>query len=75
MCLQGCFILLIDCVSVQIVPQQQATMARPQVALAQPSVVTLRGQPHSRIIVGQLQTGVGWLLLFVFFVFLKKKIT
>lgn len=41
-----------------IVPQQQATMARPQVALAQPSVVTLRGQPHSRIIVGQLQTGV-----------------
>lgn len=67
MWLQGCFILLIDCVSVQIGPQQQATMARPQVTLAQPSVVTLRGQPHSRIIVGQLQTGVGWLLFcFVF---------
>lgn len=33
-------------------------MARPQVTLAQPSMVTLRGQTHSRIIVGQLQTGV-----------------
>lgn len=67
MCLQGCFILLIDCVSVQIVPQQQGTMARPQVTLAQPSMVTLRGQPHSRIIVGQLQTGVGKSCCFVFF--------
>ncbi|XP_068603966.1 transcription initiation factor TFIID subunit 4 [Brachionichthys hirsutus] len=47
-----------------IAPQQQGTMARTQVTLAQPPMITLRGQPHSRIIVGQpqvvkqLQTGV-----------------
>ncbi|XP_034733062.1 transcription initiation factor TFIID subunit 4-like isoform X2 [Etheostoma cragini] len=46
-----------------IVPQQQGTMVRPQVTLAQSPMVTLRGQSHSRIIVGQpqvvkqLQTG------------------
>ncbi|XP_045911832.1 transcription initiation factor TFIID subunit 4-like isoform X2 [Micropterus dolomieu] len=39
-----------------IVPQQQGTMVRPQVTLAQSPMVTLRGQSHSRIIVGQLQT-------------------
>ncbi|XP_018556623.1 transcription initiation factor TFIID subunit 4 [Lates calcarifer] len=38
-----------------IVPQQQGTMVRPQVTLAQSPMVTLRGQPHSRIIVGQPQ--------------------
>lgn len=48
----------------QIVPQQQGTMVRPQVTLAQSPMVTLRGQSHSRIIVGQpqvvkqIQTGV-----------------
>lgn len=30
-------------------------MVRPQVPLAQSPVVTIRGQPHSRIIVGQPQ--------------------
>ncbi len=50
---------------VQIVPQQQGTVLRPQVTLAQSPMVTLRGQSHSRIIVGQphvvkqLQTGAG----------------
>uniref|UniRef100_A0AAQ5YGK5 TAFH domain-containing protein n=1 Tax=Amphiprion ocellaris TaxID=80972 RepID=A0AAQ5YGK5_AMPOC len=38
-----------------IVPQQQGTMVRPQVTLAQSPMVTLRGQTHSRIIVGQPQ--------------------
>ncbi|XP_071332835.1 transcription initiation factor TFIID subunit 4-like [Trachinotus anak] len=38
-----------------IVPQQQGTMVRPQVTLAQSPMVTIRGQPHSRIIVGQPQ--------------------
>uniref|UniRef100_A0A3B4VKY2 TATA-box binding protein associated factor 4 n=1 Tax=Seriola dumerili TaxID=41447 RepID=A0A3B4VKY2_SERDU len=38
-----------------IVPQQQGAMVRPQVTLAQSPMVTLRGQPHSRIIVGQPQ--------------------
>ncbi|XP_040920135.1 transcription initiation factor TFIID subunit 4-like isoform X2 [Toxotes jaculatrix] len=38
-----------------IVPQQQGTMVRPQVTLTQSPMVTLRGQPHSRIIVGQPQ--------------------
>ncbi|XP_042347604.1 transcription initiation factor TFIID subunit 4-like isoform X2 [Plectropomus leopardus] len=38
-----------------IVPQQQGTMVRPQVTLAQSPMVTLRGQSHSRIIVGQPQ--------------------
>ncbi|XP_073326493.1 transcription initiation factor TFIID subunit 4-like isoform X2 [Pagrus major] len=38
-----------------IVPQQQGTIARPQVTLAQSPMVTLRGQSHSRIIVGQPQ--------------------
>lgn len=38
-----------------IVPQQQGTVVRPQVTLAQSPMVTLRGQPHSRIIVGQPQ--------------------
>ncbi|XP_024148537.1 transcription initiation factor TFIID subunit 4 isoform X1 [Oryzias melastigma] len=38
-----------------IVSQQQGTMVRPQVPLAQSPVVTIRGQPHSRIIVGQPQ--------------------
>ncbi len=53
-----------SCECVQIVPQQQGTMARPQVALAQSPMVTLRGPSHSHIIVGQpkvvkqLQTGV-----------------
>lgn len=42
----------------QIVPQQQGTMVRPQMTLAQPPMVTLKGPTHSRIIVGQLQTGV-----------------
>ncbi|XP_059189870.1 transcription initiation factor TFIID subunit 4-like [Centropristis striata] len=37
------------------VPQQQGTMVRPQVTLAQSPMVTLRGQSHSRIIVGQPQ--------------------
>ncbi|KAI3357574.1 hypothetical protein L3Q82_015977 [Scortum barcoo] len=36
-----------------IVPQQQGTVLRPQVTLAQSPMVTLRGQSHSRIIVGQ----------------------
>lgn len=50
--------------TVQMVPQQQATGARTQVTLAQTPMITLRGQSHSRIIVGQpqvvkpLQTGV-----------------
>lgn len=58
-----CFSFLVsECA--QIVPQQQGTIARPQVTLAQSPMVTLRGQSHSRIIVGQpqvvkqLQTGV-----------------
>uniref|UniRef100_I3KKE6 TATA-box binding protein associated factor 4 n=1 Tax=Oreochromis niloticus TaxID=8128 RepID=I3KKE6_ORENI len=34
-----------------IVPQQQGTIVRPPVTLAQSAVVTLRGQTHSRIIV------------------------
>ncbi|XP_068996730.1 transcription initiation factor TFIID subunit 4-like [Embiotoca jacksoni] len=38
-----------------IVPQQQGTMVRPQVTLAQTPMVTLRGQTPSRIIVGQPQ--------------------
>ncbi|KAM7405015.1 hypothetical protein PAMP_012306 [Pampus punctatissimus] len=38
-----------------IVPQQQGAMLRPQVTLAQSPMVTLRGQSHSRIIVGQPQ--------------------
>ncbi|XP_044068436.1 transcription initiation factor TFIID subunit 4-like [Siniperca chuatsi] len=38
-----------------IVPQQQGMMVRPQVTLAQSPMVTLRGQSHSRIIVGQPQ--------------------
>ncbi|XP_028437588.1 transcription initiation factor TFIID subunit 4 isoform X2 [Perca flavescens] len=38
-----------------IVPQQQGTMVRPQGTLAQSPMVTLRGQSHSRIIVGQPQ--------------------
>ncbi|XP_056130012.1 transcription initiation factor TFIID subunit 4 [Lampris incognitus] len=38
-----------------IVPQQQGPMVRPQVTLAQSPMVTLRGQPHSRIIMGQPQ--------------------
>ncbi|KAM7411545.1 hypothetical protein PAMA_021504 [Pampus argenteus] len=38
-----------------IIPQQQGAMLRPQVTLAQSPMVTLRGQSHSRIIVGQPQ--------------------
>ncbi|XP_029579440.1 transcription initiation factor TFIID subunit 4 isoform X1 [Salmo trutta] len=38
-----------------MVPQQQGAMARPQVTLAQSPMVTLRGQPHSHIIMGQPQ--------------------
>ncbi|TKS77815.1 TFIID subunit 4 RNA polymerase II [Collichthys lucidus] len=38
-----------------IVPQQQGTIVRPQVTLAQSPLVTLRGQSHSRIVVGQPQ--------------------
>ncbi|KAM6982238.1 transcription initiation factor TFIID subunit 4-like [Tautogolabrus adspersus] len=38
-----------------IVPQQQGTVLRPQVTLAQSPMVTLRGQPHNRIIVSQPQ--------------------
>ncbi|XP_034552337.1 transcription initiation factor TFIID subunit 4-like isoform X2 [Notolabrus celidotus] len=38
-----------------IVPQQQGTMLRQQVTLAQSPMVTLRGQPHNRIIVSQPQ--------------------
>ncbi|KAM9855501.1 transcription initiation factor TFIID subunit 4-like [Aulostomus maculatus] len=36
-----------------VVPQEQGAVMRPQVTLAQSPMVTLRGQPHSRIIVGQ----------------------
>ncbi|CAL8325222.1 unnamed protein product [Merluccius merluccius] len=48
---------------VPTVPQQQGATVRPQATLAQPSMVTLRGQPHPRVImsqpqaVKQLQTG------------------
>lgn len=48
----------------QVAPHQQGVMVRPQVTLAQSSVVTFRGQPHSHIIVAQpkvvkqLQSGV-----------------
>uniref|UniRef100_A0A665VNL7 TATA-box binding protein associated factor 4 n=1 Tax=Echeneis naucrates TaxID=173247 RepID=A0A665VNL7_ECHNA len=38
-----------------IISQQQGTVVRPQVTLAQSPIVTLRGQPQSRIIVGQPQ--------------------
>uniref|UniRef100_A0A673CLS0 TATA-box binding protein associated factor 4 n=1 Tax=Sphaeramia orbicularis TaxID=375764 RepID=A0A673CLS0_9TELE len=38
-----------------IVPQQHGTMVRPQVTLTKSPIVTLRGQSHSRIIVGQPQ--------------------
>ncbi|XP_075331010.1 transcription initiation factor TFIID subunit 4-like [Odontesthes bonariensis] len=38
-----------------IVPQQQGTVVRPQVTLAQSPMVTVRGQTQSRIIVGQPQ--------------------
>ncbi|KAM9506128.1 transcription initiation factor TFIID subunit 4-like [Salvelinus alpinus] len=38
-----------------MVPQQQGAMGRPQVSLAQSPMVTLRGQPHSHIIMGQPQ--------------------
>uniref|UniRef100_UPI0037E7FB2E transcription initiation factor TFIID subunit 4-like isoform X2 n=1 Tax=Semicossyphus pulcher TaxID=241346 RepID=UPI0037E7FB2E len=38
-----------------ITPQQQGTILRPQVTLAQSPMVTLRGQPHNRIIVSQPQ--------------------
>ncbi|XP_020485211.2 transcription initiation factor TFIID subunit 4 [Labrus bergylta] len=38
-----------------IVPQQQGTVLRPQMTLAQSPMVTLRGQPHNRIIVSQPQ--------------------
>ncbi|TNN43113.1 Transcription initiation factor TFIID subunit 4 [Liparis tanakae] len=41
--------------SKQMVAQQQGTMVRPQVTLAQSPMVTLRGQSHSRIIVGHPQ--------------------
>lgn len=51
-----CFSFFVSCL--QVVSQQQATITRPQVTLAQPPMVTLRGPTHSRIIVGQLQTGV-----------------
>lgn len=61
--------LLIPFVShlwVQLVPQQKGGVARPQMTLAQPPVMTLQGPTHSRIIVGQLHTGeaqhsLGWL--------------
>lgn len=43
---------------VQLVPQQKGTITRPQTTLAQSPVMTLQGPTHSRIIVGQLQTGV-----------------
>ncbi|XP_064812805.1 transcription initiation factor TFIID subunit 4-like [Oncorhynchus masou masou] len=38
-----------------MVPQQQGAMGRPQVTLAQSPMVTLRGQTHSHIIMGQPQ--------------------
>ncbi|CAL8367569.1 unnamed protein product [Lota lota] len=38
-----------------IVPQQQGATVRPQVTLAQPSMVALRGQPHPRVIMSQPQ--------------------
>ncbi|KAK2851638.1 hypothetical protein Q5P01_007914 [Channa striata] len=38
-----------------IVPQQQGTMVRPAVTLAHSTLGTFKGQPHSRIIVGQPQ--------------------
>ncbi|XP_056278319.1 transcription initiation factor TFIID subunit 4 isoform X2 [Pseudoliparis swirei] len=41
--------------SKQMVAQQHGTMVRPQVTLAQSPMVTLRGQSHSRIIVGHPQ--------------------
>uniref|UniRef100_H3D4Z1 TATA-box binding protein associated factor 4 n=2 Tax=Tetraodon nigroviridis TaxID=99883 RepID=H3D4Z1_TETNG len=42
---------------VQLVPQQKGTITRPQMMLAQSPVMTLQGPTHSRVIVGQLQTG------------------
>lgn len=47
------------CVFVQILQSQQpgAIVKSPQVTLATP-MVTLRGQPHSRIVVGQPQVQV-----------------
>lgn len=43
---------------VQLVPQQKGTVTRPRMTLAQSPVMTLQGPTHSRILVGQLQTGV-----------------
>ncbi|XP_062315238.1 transcription initiation factor TFIID subunit 4-like [Osmerus eperlanus] len=38
-----------------MVPQQQGALVRPQVTLSQSPMVTLRGQTHSRVIMGQPQ--------------------
>lgn len=46
-------IVVLECA--QIVPQQHGTMIRPQATLTQSPMVTLRGQPHNRIIVSQPQ--------------------
>lgn len=51
-------ILSVYCLRVQLVPQQKGGVARPQMTLAPPPVMTLQGPTHSRIIVGQLHTGV-----------------
>ena len=62
-CVCVCHAVLYASPATQTVPQQQGATVRPQVTLAQPSMVTLRGQPHPRVImsqpqaVKQLQTG------------------
>ena len=49
--------LMLSCLpaATQIAPQQQGATVRPQVTLAQPSLVALRGQPQPRIIMSQPQ--------------------
>lgn len=51
-------ILFVYYLWVQLVPQQKGGVTRPP-TLAQPPAMTLRGPTHSRVIVGQLQTGEG----------------
>ncbi|XP_059893585.1 transcription initiation factor TFIID subunit 4-like [Gadus macrocephalus] len=43
------------CKAGSIAPQQQGATVRPQVTLAQPSLVALRGQPQPRVIMSQPQ--------------------
>lgn len=56
------------CTCVQIVPQQQGTVVRPQVTLTQSPMLAIRGQAPNRIIVGQvvkqMPAGVGSTSLF-----------